>query len=108
MLVHAAEILRKNVRADDFVARIGGDEFVVLLHDIGQPEDATDIADLIRASLDQPFDLTGECLRISSSIGVATYPEHGDDGKQLIRHADEAMYAAKKNGGNRLLMAAVG
>jgi diguanylate cyclase (GGDEF)-like protein len=47
----------------------------------------------------------GPILHISSSIGIANYPEHGDDGKQLIRHADEAMYAAKKIGGNRLLMA---
>jgi diguanylate cyclase (GGDEF)-like protein len=44
-------------------------------------------------------------LHISSSIGIATYPEDGDDGKQLIRHADEAMHATKKTGGNRLLMA---
>jgi GGDEF domain-containing protein len=47
----------------------------------------------------------GPILHISSSIGIATYPEDGDDGKQLIRHADEAMHATKKTGGNRLLMA---
>jgi diguanylate cyclase (GGDEF)-like protein/PAS domain S-box-containing protein len=108
LLQEVAQRITRCVRQSDTVGRIGGDEFVVLLHDINQPQDATDIADLIRASLDQPFDLDGKRLAISSSIGIATYPEHGDDGKQLIRHADEAMYAAKKIGGNRLLMASVG
>ena len=108
LLQEVAKRITRCVRLSDTVGRIGGDEFVVLLHDINQPQDATDIADLIRSSLDQPFDLDGKRLAISSSIGVATWPEHGDDGKQLIRHADEAMYAAKKKGGNRLLMASVG
>ena len=108
LLQDVAQRIVRCVRQSDTVGRIGGDEFVVLLHDINQPQDATEIADLIRSSLDQPFDLDGRRLAISSSIGVATWPEHGDDGKQLIRHADEAMYAAKKKGGNRLLMASVG
>ena len=108
LLQEVALRITRCVRQSDTVGRIGGDEFVVLLHDLGQPQDATDIADLIRATLDQPFDLDGKRLAISSSIGIATWPEHGDDGKQLIRHADEAMYAAKKKGGNRLLMASVG
>jgi diguanylate cyclase (GGDEF)-like protein/PAS domain S-box-containing protein len=105
LLQDVAQRIRRCVRASDTVGRIGGDEFVVLLHDIAHPGHATAIADQIRAALDQPFDLVAQTLRISSSIGIATFPEHGDDGKQLIRHADEAMYAAKKNGGNRLLMA---
>jgi diguanylate cyclase (GGDEF)-like protein/PAS domain S-box-containing protein len=108
LLQEVAQRIVRCVRQSDTVGRIGGDEFVVLLHDINLPQDATDVADLIRSSLDQPFDLDGKRLAISSSIGVATWPEHGDDGKQLIRHADEAMYAAKKKGGNRLLMASVG
>jgi diguanylate cyclase (GGDEF)-like protein/PAS domain S-box-containing protein len=105
LLQEVAQRITRCVRASDTVGRIGGDEFVVLLHDIAQPADATAIADQIRAALDEPFNLAGQCLGISSSIGIATYPEHADDGKQLIRHADEAMYAAKKNGGNALLMA---
>jgi diguanylate cyclase (GGDEF)-like protein/PAS domain S-box-containing protein len=105
LLQEVAQRIRRCVSASDTVGRIGGDEFVVLLHDIAQPGHATAIADQIRTALDQPFDLVAQTLRISSSIGIATFPEHGDDGKQLIRHADEAMYAAKKNGGNRLLMA---
>jgi diguanylate cyclase (GGDEF)-like protein/PAS domain S-box-containing protein len=105
LLQEAAQRISRCVRASDTVGRIGGDEFVVLLHDIAQSADATTIADNIRVALDQPFEVGGQVLRISSSIGIATYPEHGDDGKQLIRHADEAMYAAKKIGGNRLLMA---
>jgi diguanylate cyclase (GGDEF)-like protein len=96
------------VRESDTVGRIGGDEFAVLLHDVALPEHALAIAEKIRAALEQPFDLGGERLQISASIGIALCPEHGDDNKQLIRLTDEAMYAAKKAGGNRVLMAALG
>jgi diguanylate cyclase (GGDEF)-like protein len=105
LLQEVAQRIRRCLRESDTVGRIGGDEFVVLLNNITLPEHGAVVAEKIRAVLDRPFELGGKRLHISSSIGVATYPEHGDDNKQLIRHADEAMYAAKKNGGNRLLMA---
>ena len=105
MLQEVAQRIKRCVRESDTVGRIGGDEFVVLLHDIAQPEHATAVAEKIRAALERPFELAGQHLQISSSIGIASCPEHGDDNKQLIRLADEAMYAAKKDGGNRLLVA---
>lgn len=108
LLQEVAQRIRRCLRESDTVGRIGGDEFVVLLNNITLPEHGTVVAEKIRATLDRPFELAGQRLHISSSIGVAVCPEHGDDNKQLIRHADEAMYAAKKNGGNRLLMASAG
>ena len=108
LLQEVAQRIRRCLRESDTVGRIGGDEFVVLLNNITLPEHGAVVAEKIRAVLDRPFELAGQRLHISSSIGVAAYPEHGDDNKQLIRHADEAMYAAKKNGGNRLLMASTG
>lgn len=97
--------IRHCVRDSDTIGRFGGDEFVVLLSSIKLPEHASMIAEKIRASLSQPFELAGQCLQVSASLGVAVFPEHGDENKQLIRQADSAMYRAKKMGGNRFLVA---
>ena len=96
--------IRHCVRDSDTVARFGGDEFVVLLGSIKLPEHASMIAEKIRASLHRPFELASLGLQVSASLGVAVFPEHGDENKQLIRQADSAMYRAKKMGGNRFLM----
>ncbi len=101
LLQEAARRLRQCVRDSDTVGRVGGDEFLVLLNGIPLREHALSIAEKIRVALGQPFDLAGHPVQISPSIGVALYPEHSDDYKHLIRYADEAMYDAKKNGGNR-------
>jgi diguanylate cyclase (GGDEF)-like protein/PAS domain S-box-containing protein len=108
LLQEVAQRIRRCLRESDTVGRIGGDEFVVLLNNTTLPEHGAVVAEKIRAILERPFELAGQRLHISSSIGVAVCPEHGDDNTQLIRHADEAMYVAKKNGGNRLLMASAG
>ncbi|MBF4556157.1 diguanylate cyclase [Pseudomonas sp. p50] len=97
MLLQAvASRLKGCVRETDTVARIGGDEFVVLLHSIHAAEDAEKVAKKIRQVLAQPLRLDGHSLTIRTSIGVALYPEHGTEEKQLFRHADEAMYTAKR------------
>ena len=97
MLLQAvANRLKGCVRETDTVARIGGDEFVVLLHSIQAAEDADGVAGKIRQILAQPLRLDGHNLNIQPSIGVAHYPEHGSEEKQLFRHADEAMYSAKR------------
>ncbi|MDX9667285.1 diguanylate cyclase [Pseudomonas sp. P5_152] len=100
MLLQAvANRLQGCVRESDTVARIGGDEFVVLLDSIQAAEDAARVALKIRQVLGQPIRLDSHNLSILPSIGVALYPEHGLEEKQLFKHADEAMYAAKRLSG---------
>ncbi|MDD5480069.1 diguanylate cyclase [Rhodoferax sp.] len=99
LLQAVAHRLRNCVRESDTVARVGGDEFVVLQGSVHQSADATRVAEKIHASLREPFHLPmGQSVQISSSIGVAMYPEHGLDEASLSHHADVAMYAAKAAG----------
>ena len=98
LLKEVAQRIRACLRESDTVARIGGDEFVVLLPVIKTSHDALEVAEKIRCSLNQPFELAGLSLGISSSTGIAIYPEHGDEEKQLIKNADDAMYHAKSVG----------
>jgi diguanylate cyclase (GGDEF)-like protein len=99
LLQAVAHRLRACVRESDTVARVGGDEFVVLLDGIGQTIDAMQVAEKIHAVLLEPFRLSsGQSVHISSSAGIAIYPEHGMDETTLSRHADVAMYAAKAAG----------
>lgn len=100
LLKQVAQRLLLCVRASDTVARIGGDEFVVLLPTIEQERDATIVAEKILQALGHPFDVAEHQLSISGSIGIAAYPEHGDDEKLLLINADIAMYHAKKHGRN--------
>ena len=104
LLQEVAHRLKRCVRESDTVGRMGGDEFVVLLASIQSPEHAPLVAEKVRLALCRPFDLAGHPMSISPSIGIALYPEHGDDCEQLIRRADEAMYRAKQDGGNRFKM----
>jgi diguanylate cyclase (GGDEF)-like protein/PAS domain S-box-containing protein len=88
------------VRRSDTVARIGGDEFVVLLSQVGHAEDAVFIARKILTSLAAPYLIDQKLLQINASIGVSTYPDDGTDSETLIQRADTAMYEAKKLGRN--------
>ncbi|MEO8170294.1 MAG: CHASE domain-containing protein [Oxalobacteraceae bacterium] len=101
LLKEVAARMQLHVRASDTVARIGGDEFVVLLPSIEEPQDALVLAEVIRRAINQPFEMpNGKVLNVSSSIGVAVYPENGVDEIQLSRNADSAMYCAKQKGRN--------
>lgn len=100
LLKQVARCLQQAVRASDTVARIGGDEFVVLLPVIDTNHDAAVVAEKILQALSEPFDVAQHSLNISSSIGIAVYPEHGTDEKLLLINADIAMYHAKKAGRN--------
>lgn len=90
------------VRDSDTVARIGGDEFVVLLRTINNLEEAMMVAEKIRSTLNQPFILAQQSLNISCSIGIALYPEHAGDEAEMMQYADIAMYQAKQNGRDRI------
>ncbi len=100
LLQELARRLTRCVRESDTVARVGGDEFVVLLPDVPSPEQAALVADKIRYALHHPYTMDGHSLDIVPSIGIALYPEHGNSEQLLLDHADKAMYLAK-NGGDR-------
>jgi diguanylate cyclase (GGDEF)-like protein/PAS domain S-box-containing protein len=98
LLQQVAARMQACVRESDTVARIGGDEFIVLLRTVDDASHAISVAEKIRAALGQPFALAGQSLTISCSIGIALYPEHGQDGVELSKNADIAMYQAKDHG----------
>jgi diguanylate cyclase (GGDEF)-like protein/PAS domain S-box-containing protein len=104
LLIQVAERVMAILRESDTVSRLGGDEFVVLLAKIELQEDAMKVAGKILSELSRPFDFAQQKLQISSSIGVAIYPEHGKEEKTLTRHADAAMYHAKKQGRGRVVL----
>jgi diguanylate cyclase (GGDEF)-like protein/PAS domain S-box-containing protein len=101
LLVAVASRLREAVRPSDTVARIGGDEFVVVCEDIGEIEDAARIAERIAEALSRSFDLSEDEVILSTSIGIALSSTHQDAPEDLLRDADSAMYRAKERGRNR-------
>lgn len=103
-LVEVAERLTRTLRDSDTVARLGGDEFAVLLPEVGDADEAVQMAGKLITALNEPTALHGHRLHLSASIGVALYPGHGDTGEQLMRHADQAMYQAKQSGSGRVCL----
>lgn len=108
LLCKIAERLNQNIRASDTVARMGGDEFVVILEGLEAPEVAAQLAQKLVAVLAEPFKVQQQHLNVTSSIGVAVYTMHGKDSATLLRAADQAMYRSKESGGNRVSMARTG
>ena len=102
LLQQVAQRLQGCMRESDTAARIGGDEFLVLLPHIEVAQDALIVSEKIRLTLYQPFEVAGETLHISSSIGISIYPEHGHEEKILVKNADIAMYHAKNTGRNNV------
>ena len=100
LLKDVAKRIEGCVRASDTVARFGGDEFIVLLPFIESVDDALSVAEKIRLAISTPFQLVGQSLHVSTSIGIAIFPEHGTDETTLLKHADMAMYQAKTDGRN--------
>jgi diguanylate cyclase (GGDEF)-like protein/PAS domain S-box-containing protein len=101
LLKEVAARLSGLVREGEFVARIGGDEFLVLLPKISTTEEATNASDRILDGLQVEWAVGGERFRLTASIGVAVYPHDGADGSDLLRSADRAMYQAKSEGRGR-------
>ena len=93
--------LSEIVRSSDTVARMGGDEFILLLPETTRIQDITKVAKKILESIKKPFLISGKELRITTSIGISIYPTHGEDAETLIKNADIAMYQAKKAGRNK-------
>ena len=98
LLQAAASRLLEGVRGEDTVARQGGDEFIILLSHISSPEDAGIIAQKLQSTLAEPFLIKGKELHIGASIGIAIYPDDGENMETLMKNSDIAMYHAKESG----------
>jgi diguanylate cyclase (GGDEF)-like protein len=98
VLRQTAARLRATVRGADTVARVGGDEFLVLMEDVAHPADGVALARRVIEAVSRPIELQQRTLQISCSIGIVVYPDDGQ-AERLVAHADAAMYAAKRAGG---------
>jgi diguanylate cyclase (GGDEF)-like protein len=96
VLQHVAACTRSCLRESDTVARMGGDEFTVLLATVSDLDGAVGVAKKILKAIGEPLMIAGRSLEIGASIGVVIFPQHGDDPEVLMRQADAAMYAAKQ------------
>ena len=100
LLKAVADRLRECVREVDTVARMGGDEFTIILEALSHEDDITTVAQRITKSLTEPFPLENQRVSIGVSIGITVYPLDDHEIDDLLRHADAAMYRAKQQGGN--------
>jgi len=98
LLTEVGRRLQTCVRESDTVARMGGDEFTLLLNDIGDPATTQRILDLIMAALAEPFILGPHPFQLGAAIGIALYPQHGQTADTILTAADSAMYVAKRKG----------
>jgi diguanylate cyclase (GGDEF)-like protein len=101
LLQQSAERLTACLREVDTVARMGGDEFTIILSDVESSADATAVAERILQEFSSPFHVNEHVLYVTTSIGISVYPMDGADVETLVRNADTAMYQAKERGGNR-------
>ena len=101
LLVTLSQRMKASLRESDTLARIGGDEFVALLVDIGERRDCELLLSRLLQAAATPVRVDGALLQLSASIGVTLYPQDNADADQLVRHADQAMYLAKQAGKNR-------
>jgi len=100
VLLTVADRLRSGLRAGDTVARIGGDEFAVLVTELRDSDDAARIAEKLLHAMVQPMEGDGRTFHVSASIGIAVCPHDGEDAESLLKNADGAMYKAKEAGRN--------
>jgi diguanylate cyclase (GGDEF)-like protein len=96
LLIAVAQRVRRTVRAADVLARLGGDEFTIVLNDVDGPAPAAAAAQNICRVLAAPFQIDGHDIFVTASVGIAMYPHDGLDVPTLVKHADSAMYRAKK------------
>jgi len=100
LLCSVSERLSRRLREGDTVARMGGDEFLLLLPGVRLQQHARALGEKIMEIFQQPFSAAGRKLAITASAGLAVFPDDGADYEILIRKADQAMYGAKANGRN--------
>jgi diguanylate cyclase (GGDEF)-like protein len=101
LLQAVAKRLTKSLRQSDTVARIGGDEFVIILESVCEIRDADAVGLKVQRALAKSLTLQRHRVKATVSIGISFYPENGGDVDTLLRAADYAMYLAKREGGNR-------
>ena len=104
LLVELAGRLRGLVRGGDTLARLGGDEFVVVIPEICRARHAQKVAKRILEAARDPFRIHGEGVRVTSSLGVALFPDHGGCAEVLLERADQALYQAKEKGRDRVVL----
>lgn len=104
LLIYISDVLKTQIRDSDTLSRLGGDEFIILLPSIKDINSVEKFASKIQKVLEHKHNIGTHQLYITSSIGVAVFPEHGNDCDELIRNADTAMYEAKNDGRNRYKM----
>lgn len=111
ILMHVANCVQHSLRASDHIAlaqdgplsaRVGGDEFLAVLPGVANPEQITQIAERLLKAIAKPTTVRGSRISCSVSLGAAIYPQHGQEVEDVIKHADLAMFEAKRKGGNRL------
>lgn len=107
VLIEASQRIADSVRPCDTVARLSGDEFVVLLNGLSMPTEAVAVADTLNHRLEQPCCVDGQKIRLSGSVGIAIYPDDAKDAETLMRYANMAMYRAKAEGGGRYALYSV-
>ncbi|HEX4599719.1 MAG TPA: EAL domain-containing protein, partial [Burkholderiaceae bacterium] len=100
LLEQVAQRLKACLRESDAVARLGGDEFVVMLTELGEESRAATVAEKVLGAVSRGVTLNAMEFRITASVGISTYPDHGTDESELMKHADIAMYRAKEDGRN--------
>jgi len=100
LLTQVAANFKQIVRQTDSVARIGGDEFIVLITDINSETTLITKIESLLSEACRPIEFKGHKISVSASIGIALYPDHGDNAETLLHHADQAMYQAKNHGKN--------
>ncbi|PYQ50867.1 MAG: diguanylate cyclase [Acidobacteria bacterium] len=105
LLQAAAERLVSCVRSEDTVARMGGDEFTILVSDIADTRSAATVAQKVLESISRPIEVDGHELFVTTSIGIAIFPDDGTDAETLLKNADRAMYRAKELGRNNFQFA---
>jgi len=103
-----ADRMMQSVRSSDTVARVGGDEFVILLENVASESVVCQIADKVLGSISQPITFANGPRSIGAAVGIALFPEHGDNTHALMQRADKAMYVAKSTGESCYRMAAEG